>query len=264
MRTFILFVLGAAAFLKNDTLVLKNGQQVVGIYLGGDARTVKFDAADRIATYAVSDVEAMRFSSSPETAAGPSSSPIATAPSASLRRSTLQVATNTPITVRLIDPIRSDEAAAGSVYRASVDVPVSSNGHTAIPAYAPAVVQLLDRSKSGHIAGKTTLSLALTKIEMDGGFVQRANHRYRASFQQLGHRLGGNNGRYRCPGRNCGRDRRWRTRCCDRSRFGCGARRSGLRPPAGSESKSGLGIKTCVSPGCAGNSPRALKNVAGP
>jgi hypothetical protein len=34
------------------------------------------------------------------------------------------VGTNTPITVRLIDPIRSDEAALGAVYRASIDPPV--------------------------------------------------------------------------------------------------------------------------------------------
>ncbi|MBV9084613.1 MAG: hypothetical protein JOZ62_18210 [Acidobacteriaceae bacterium] len=70
--------------------------------------------------------------------------------------------------MRLIDAIRSNEATAATIYRASVDTPVYSAGQIAIPAYSSAVVQLLDRTDSGRLTGQTQLSLALMKIEIGG------------------------------------------------------------------------------------------------
>ena len=102
--------------------------------------------------------------------------------------------TNTPITVRLIDPIRSDEAAPGAIYWASVDNPVYANGRVVIPAYSSAVVQLLERTSSGRMAGKTSLTLALTKVEVGGTpysvqtteTVQASNNRASASTKIIG------------------------------------------------------------------------------
>jgi hypothetical protein len=162
-RKLLSFWLSAAALTQADTLILKNGQHLDGTYLGGDARTVKFDANDHIAAYGVSDVEDIRFSS------GPSSTGVNAVPQAAAPvRPAIQIMTNTPITVRLIDPIRSDDAAPGTIYRASVDTPIYSGGHIVIPTYSSAVVQLLDKSEAGHLSGKTSLALALTKIEVAG------------------------------------------------------------------------------------------------
>jgi hypothetical protein len=166
MKKLATFVLAASALLSADTIVLKNGQHLTGTYLGGDARTVKFESADRVATYQVSEVESVQFGSGSETSPTPNT-PAATPPAASAQR-TVQIFANTPITVRLIDPIRSDEAAADSVYLASVDTPIYSGGHIVIPAYSSAVVQLLDKTNSGHLTGRTSLALALTKIEIAG------------------------------------------------------------------------------------------------
>jgi hypothetical protein len=162
-RKLLSFCLSAAVLTQADTLILKNGQHLEGTYLGGDARTVKFDANDHIAAYAVSDVEDIRFSS------GASSTGVNAAPQAAAPvRPAIQVMANTPITVRLIDPIRSDDAAPDAIYRASVDTPIYSGGRIVIPAYSSAVVQLLDKSEAGHLSGKTSLALALTKIEVAG------------------------------------------------------------------------------------------------
>lgn len=154
----------AAVLTQADTLILKNGRHLDGTYLGGDARTVKFDANDRIAAYAVSDVEDIRFSS----ASSPTGvSAVPQAPTSPVRPA-IQIMTNTPITVRLIDPIRSDDAAPGAIYRASVDTPIYSGGRVVIPTYSSAIVQLLDKSEAGHLSGKTSLVLAITKIEIAG------------------------------------------------------------------------------------------------
>lgn len=118
-RKLLSFWLGAAALTQADTLILKNGRHLEGTYLGGDARTVKFDANDHIAAYAVSDLEDIRFSSG-ASPTGVSAVPQASAPV----RPTIQIMTNTPIIVRLIDPIRSDDAAPGAIYRTSVDTPI--------------------------------------------------------------------------------------------------------------------------------------------
>ena len=74
----------------------------------------------------------------------------------------------TPISVRLIDPIRSATASPGSIYRASVDIPIDGGGRVVIPTYSSAVVQIVDRNASGHMTGNTPLTLALTKVEVGG------------------------------------------------------------------------------------------------
>ncbi len=164
MNKFILFALSTSTLLSADTLLLKNGTHIDGTYLGGDARTVKFAANDHINTYLLSNVEDIRLNSGP----AQSSASLPPAAPAAPGRASIQIMTNTPVTVRLIDPIRSDEAASGSTYRASVDSTVYSDGRVVIPAYSSAVVQLLDKTDSGHLTGKTSLALALTKIEIAG------------------------------------------------------------------------------------------------
>jgi hypothetical protein len=161
MNKLILLFLSAAVLIQADTLLLKNGQRIEGTYLGGDARTIKFDAADRITTYAVTEVEDVQFGS------GTVASTMAPPPTAQPHR-TVQISANTPVTVRLIDAIRSDAAAPGSLYRASTDSPVYWGGNLVIPAHSPAVVQLLDKADSGGLTGRASLSLALTKVILGG------------------------------------------------------------------------------------------------
>ncbi|MDQ2839530.1 MAG: hypothetical protein M3Y72_00495 [Acidobacteriota bacterium] len=191
MKILMPLLLSATTLMCADTLVLKNGQHIDGTYLGGDARTVKFDAADHITAYPVSDVDDVRFSSG-ASQTGATSLPLT--PAAPPPRPAVQIMTNTPITIRLIDPIRSDDAAPGSIYRASVDIPIYSGGRVVIPAYSSAVVQLLDKTDSGHMTGKTSLTLALTRIEIAGkpytvqttDAVQASNNRAGSSAKLTG------------------------------------------------------------------------------
>ena len=188
MNKLLLLALTTHAFAAADTLVLKNGSHVEGIFLGGDARSVKFEANDRVASYPVPDVDSVRFTSGART-----TTTTPTAPAPSPASPAIQIMANTAISVRLIDPIHSVTAAPGSIYRASVDVPIYGGGRVVIPAYSPAVVQILDRNGSGHMAGNTSLTLALTKVEVDGkaydvsttDVVEASNNRGSTSANQM-------------------------------------------------------------------------------
>jgi hypothetical protein len=74
----------------------------------------------------------------------------------------------TPIVVRLIDPVNSDQDSLGKTFRASVDQPVVVNGQTVIPRGADAVATLIDLQQSGKIQGRTSLTLDLKTLTLNG------------------------------------------------------------------------------------------------
>lgn len=80
----------------------------------------------------------------------------------------VEIAPDTPITVRMIDPINSTTDQLGKTYRASVDEPVMVNGATAIPRGADAVVALVASQQAGKIEGQTQLTLALKSVTVNG------------------------------------------------------------------------------------------------
>ncbi|MBI3939431.1 MAG: hypothetical protein HY315_01230 [Acidobacteria bacterium] len=68
-------VLGAMAFLRGDTLYLKDGRLVDGTYLGGTSTTVRFRVDGLITTYQVSDVQEIQFGRVVMGSAGTQTSP---------------------------------------------------------------------------------------------------------------------------------------------------------------------------------------------
>ncbi|MDQ2841450.1 MAG: hypothetical protein M3Y72_10515 [Acidobacteriota bacterium] len=167
MTKFVgLLAVATCGLSLGDSLLLKDGTRITGVYLGGDARLIKFDVGDRITSYSVGDVDSVRFASS-----SPSVDSAAPPPAAELRRNVYRtgrqiIPTNTPIVVRLIDPIRSDSASTGSVYRATIDTPIYAAGTIVVPAYSSAVVQIMARNQSGRLEGRTSLTLALKSVEV--------------------------------------------------------------------------------------------------
>ena len=59
----VVLIFAGSALLSADILILKNGNHIDGTYLGGDSRTVKFEAKDRVTAYPVSDIDTVEFSS---------------------------------------------------------------------------------------------------------------------------------------------------------------------------------------------------------
>lgn len=55
-------LVATAALLHADTLMLRNGTRVEGVYIGGDSRVLNFSVAGRVNTYNLADVESIHFS----------------------------------------------------------------------------------------------------------------------------------------------------------------------------------------------------------
>lgn len=163
-----------------DTLTLRNGQVVRGEYIGGDARHIKFTVGDRVETYAVDDIDSVRFGGGQgqETSSvAPQAAPQAPPPSGFAQQvqpppsNGLQIPVGTQITIRMIDSINSEESRLGETFRASVDEPVMVNDQTVLPRGADAFVKLVEDKQSGKFAGKTVLTLVLQQVMANGRMV---------------------------------------------------------------------------------------------
>jgi hypothetical protein len=170
-------ICATALLLSADTLVLRNGATVQGIYLGGDARQVRMDQNGTVRSYDIGQVQSVIFTetgyqppppSSPYPARGVrgdyANNP--TPPPAQTAGTTIPV--DTSVTIRMIDSVNSDTSRLGETFRASLAEPVYVNGQEMIPRGADVVTKLVTDQQSGKIEGRTVLTLALSTITING------------------------------------------------------------------------------------------------
>lgn len=170
-------VLALAALCSADILTLRSGQVVRGQYLGGDARHVKIAVGDRVEEYPIDDVQTLQFGGGERLGGGDrrdqgfvqQQGPPPQAPPPAYSGLTIPV--GTPITVRMIDAVDSEQTRLGQTFRASVDEPVLVGDQTVIPRGADAVAKLVEDKQSGKIEGKTILTLALQQVLVNGRMV---------------------------------------------------------------------------------------------
>jgi hypothetical protein len=156
--------LAVVSLCSADTLTLRSGRVITGQYLGGDARHIRMAVGDRVDTFNVEDVGDLQFGGDP----GQASAPVLPQASGPPPVTGVQIPTGTPITVRMIDSVDSNQSHLGQTFRASVDEPVLMNDQTVIPRGADALVKLVEDQQSGKFEGKTILTLALTDITING------------------------------------------------------------------------------------------------
>lgn len=121
--------------------------------------------------------------SAPTGPAGPGTAPLG-----------IEVPPDTPVTVRMIDPVNSTTDSLGKTYRATVDEPVLINGTTAIPRGSDVVVALVASQQAGKVEGQTQLTLALKNVTVNGltydvkssRVTQAAASRSRRSAEMIG------------------------------------------------------------------------------
>jgi hypothetical protein len=175
LRVTVAF-LAITSFCAADVLTLRSGQVVRGEYLGGDARHVKIAVGDRVESYSIDEVSNLQF--------GGGGGQRLNAPDDRDRRdggfreppapaqlSSMQIPVGTPITVRMIDGVDSEQTRLGQTFRASIDEPVLLDGQTVIPRGADAVAKLVEDKESGKFAGKTILTLALMQVMVNGRMI---------------------------------------------------------------------------------------------
>ncbi len=98
-------------------------------------------------------------------------SPAYGAPSQPQNTAGMQIPSGTPITVRMIDGVDSEQSRLGQTYRASVDEPVLVNGQTIISRGSDCVARLVEDKESGKFAGRTVLTLDLQQVMVNGRMI---------------------------------------------------------------------------------------------
>jgi hypothetical protein len=175
-------ILAMTAFVSADTLTLHNGRVIHGDYVGGDARHIKMAVGDRVDNYSVDEVESLQFgggggerrsSEERRPSEAPSPTGFAQVPPAreTARAYGVQIPVGTPITVRMIDAVNSEQARLGETFRASVDEAVVVDGQTVIPRGADAVAKLVQDKQSGKFEGRTVLTLELQQVMANGRMI---------------------------------------------------------------------------------------------
>jgi hypothetical protein len=101
----------------------------------------------------------------PTYSAGNNNSP---QPAPNANPSSVTIPSGKQLVVRLIDPVNSDIDHLGQTYRVSLDEPVEVEGQTVIPRGTDAVAFLIDAEHSGKIQGRTSLTLDLKTITVNG------------------------------------------------------------------------------------------------
>jgi hypothetical protein len=173
LRVTVAF-LAIASFCAADVLTLRSGQVVRGEYLGGDARHVKIAVGDRVESYSIDEVSNLQFGGGGQRLNAPDGDRREGGfrePPAPAQLSSMQIPAGTPITVRMIDGVDSEQTRLGQTFRASIDEPVLLDGQTVIPRGADAVAKLVEDKESGKFAGKTILTLALMQVMVNGRMI---------------------------------------------------------------------------------------------
>jgi hypothetical protein len=161
-------LLSAALVLASQpvTVLLHDGSQVKGSFIGGGPDTIQVDVAGQSVTLPVKSIDAIKFEDSGATPApGTLSGSARTAPAVP---QPIVIPAGTTVVVRLIDPADSAHDSVNKLYRASVDQPISSpQGDVLVPRGADAQIILMEDKQSGRLAGKTQLTLALYSLTID-------------------------------------------------------------------------------------------------
>jgi hypothetical protein len=192
-------VISIATLCAADSLTLRSGRVVHGQYLGGDARQVRMAVGDRVDTFDVGEVSTLQFGGGERMSSehsGPPPEPTYSNRDSDRRDSDrrdsvplqpqsqayggagqqqstagLQIPTGTAITVRMIDGVDSEQTRLGQTFRASLDEPVLVNGQTVVSRGADCVVRLVEDKQSGKFAGRTSLTLDLQQIMVNGRMI---------------------------------------------------------------------------------------------
>ena len=176
MRTIYTLVFLLAGSCLADTLTLRNGQVVNGQFLGATARQIRMETGGQIQTFEISDVSALVFAGgAPEAipAAPNYQQPAQQQPPQAYMpppapAAGFELRAGTRLVVRMIDAVDSEHASLGQTFRGSMEEPVFLNGQPVIPRGADVMLRLVDAKESGKLAGRSTLTLSLQSVLVNG------------------------------------------------------------------------------------------------
>jgi hypothetical protein len=187
-RTLRLVFLALASLLplavgaQAHTLIMKDGRQIQGTYVGGSQDEIQFEVNGKIHVYQVADVARVEFSETAAAApAEAAPAPVAAvAPAEAAPASdavsgptqTVTVPTGTPIMIRMIDGIDSSTNKVGDMFHASLEDSLTVNGVLIAKKDADVYGKLIQAQSAGTLAGKSELQLELTGVRTVNGNIQ--------------------------------------------------------------------------------------------
>ena len=151
-------VVAAAA----DTVTLSDGHVITGIYVGGSPHDVRIEDGSQIQILDVAKIVRIDFGNAQEPL-GRHTSPVV--------NSSILLPAGTKLVIRMIDGVDSERNPVGQHFEASLDEPVVIDGQTVIPRGADVVVKLVDAKQSGKFEGRTSLTLDLMSVKVNGRMV---------------------------------------------------------------------------------------------
>ena len=178
--------LSAVSLLSADTLTLRDGRTYNGTYLGGTSRQVRLEVNGNIQTYDVTDVRSLTFNDLGATNTPPPPSAYQPPPPSRDglnsrdddrdrdrdRNSGVTLPIDTLVEIRMIESVDSERARVGQTFRASLDAPIMADGREIAPRGADVLTKLVDQQESGKITGRSSLTLALASIMINGRQVE--------------------------------------------------------------------------------------------
>jgi hypothetical protein len=151
-----------AVSLSADTLVLREGKEISGTFVGATARQIEFlPSSGKTIKVPVDQVDSVTFSTPPVVAAP---KPAA----AAARRAAVIVPVGTALRVRTVDPIDVDATKAGAKFRGAVDDPIMVGGEVIVPRGADVVLVASKVQQGGRIKGSDLIELKVNSIVVRG------------------------------------------------------------------------------------------------
>ncbi len=192
-RTALLLAVLSSAGVA-DTLTLKDGRKIEGMYLGGDSRQVRMAVGESVSTFDIRDISNIQFGEAAKIAVSQPAAPAVPAPPAppappaapaapqailkperpvapappAAAQAGVEIPAGTAIVVRMIDDVDSERDRVGQTFRASLDEPVMLGAETVVPRGADVVAKLVDDKQSGKLSGRTELTMDLVSIQVGG------------------------------------------------------------------------------------------------
>lgn len=202
MKNFFLFitvVMAVSVFAfaqgQGDSLQLKNGSLVRGIYLGGTADEISFQVGATEQRYAVADILSLSFGDSSRASVGSAEPQLSSRvaqrqtepnPIPPPRRDTVRVPSGTRIMVRTVDAIDSDRNQVGDRFQASLEQPLVIDNVVVVPNGADVYGRLTQASEAGRIQGRSQLKLELTGLVVNGQTIPLFTGEYSLSGSSRG------------------------------------------------------------------------------
>jgi hypothetical protein len=167
-----LLILVAANTASADSVRLRSGKVVSGVFIGADSRTIRMLLDNgSVSEISLSDTVTVEFATrkpTPAPAPAPAPAKRAAAPSPAPAKTSVTVPAGTVVNVRLTQSVDVDVSKAGQTFKAVVDDPVMVGGAIAIPRGASAVLQAVNVEQSGKFKGSDKITLKLNAVGFGG------------------------------------------------------------------------------------------------